>query len=88
MSFELKSSAKAKKEINKFKKEIENIKFVKAKEKASGLLEELIKKINIIEYNHTFQINRSVDPKKLRDDIEDLVKIRVELSKLIHDSKN
>ena len=88
MLFELKSSNKAKKEINRFKKEIENIKFAKAKEKASSLLDKLIKKINIIEHNHTFQINRSVDPKQIRDDIEDLVKIRVELAKLIHDSKN
>jgi hypothetical protein len=61
---------------------------LQAKEKASSLLDKLIKKINIIEHNHTFQINRSVDPKQIRDDIEDLVKIRVELAKLIQDSKN
>jgi hypothetical protein len=88
MSYNLKGSNRVKKEINKFKKEIDSITFPEAKEKGLNLLNKLSKQINIVEESHTFQIKKSVDPKKLKENAEELMNIRLELFKLIKDAKS
>lgn len=86
MLSKLKNSERAKKEIKRYKNMIENLPTEDSKNKAQHLLNKLILQSNVIDQAHMFDINNKVDPKYLRENIDKLVKVRIELNKIFRDA--
>jgi superfamily I DNA/RNA helicase len=88
MLSKLKNTSKAKKEINSFKKAIEQIEHVDARNKATELLSQLISQSHLIDMNHSALSVKDLSSKRIRENVESLVSIRKEILKIIKDSKS
>lgn len=82
----LKDTNKFKKEYLNYKREIEKIENVSAKEKGLSLLNNLINQSKLIDIEHDIT-NRDINPKKLRENIEVMANIRLQIKKLLKDAR-
>jgi predicted phage-related endonuclease len=73
-------------ELNKFKKVIETIENPKLKENAISIISDIYKHIHIIDEAHNPLTNNSIDPRKVRENVEIVNDLRVKIKKIINDS--
>jgi DNA helicase HerA-like ATPase len=83
----LKQSKKFNKEFLQYKRDIEKIPNETVKKECYRLLGKLIEEINYIDAVHSV-INKTIDPTKIRENVERSVEIRLKLKKIIKDSKS
>ena len=83
----LKNSLEFKKDLKSFQISIENIPYPNAKEKALHLLQKIMLEANILDESHNPITNNDIDPRAVRSNVENMVELRKELTKLINDSK-
>jgi hypothetical protein len=74
-------------EFKNYEKQINQISNYNAKYQGLALLNELKTQCNYIDEAHNSRNNGYIDPRNVRDNIEKLVQIRLQLNKLIKDSK-
>lgn len=82
----LQNSKRFIREINEFKKVIETIENPKLKETAINIISDLYKHIRIIDEVHNPLTNNSIDPRKVRENVEIVNDLRVKIKKIINDS--
>jgi hypothetical protein len=82
----LKDTNKFKKEYLKYKREIEKIENSSARERGLSLLNQLTYQSNLIDIEHNIT-NRSINPKKVRETIEVMSDIRLQIKKLLKDAR-
>jgi hypothetical protein len=83
----LKDSESFRKEYSLYKAAIENIKVESARNRGFSLLSKLHTYCNLIDEGHSSVNNGYINPRALRNNIEQSVAIRQELNLLIKDSK-
>lgn len=83
----LRKSEKIVAELKRYKKLIDNIKYDTAKNQALKLLERLKSELNYIDQGHDPVNTKSIDPRTVRDNIKRTVEIRIQLDRIIKDSK-
>lgn len=74
-----------KKELKYFSNEIKKITDQKLKEKATSLYNKILFYTNVIYEVHMSPINQNIDPTDIRRNINELVAVRKELTKLVKD---
>lgn len=79
---------KFKKEISFFRSKIAQIPNEQVKKSATTMLNDLISQSKLIDEGHNPRNNGYIDPRRLRDNIEKMVKIRINLRKIIEDLDN
>lgn len=84
----LKDSEKFKKEINFYKSNIEHISNETVKKSAIVMLNQLISHCQLIDEAHSSSNNGNIDPRRVRDNAEKMIQIRLDLNKLIKDLDN
>ena len=80
-------SKEFKKDVGQYKKDIEKITSKSAKEECNNILNKLLSEYNYIDAIHD-TINKSIDPTKVRENVERSVGLRQQLNKFIKDSKD
>ena len=80
-------SKEFKKDVSQYKKDIEKITSKSAKEECNNILNKLLSEYNYIDAIHD-TINKSIDPTKVRENVERSVGLRQQLNKFIKDSKD
>ena len=80
-------SSEFKKDFKKYKTEINQITNETAKAKCNDLLNELSNEFSYIDAVHDVS-NKSIDPTKIRENVERSIKLRQELNKIIKYSKD
>ena len=83
----IKNLKKFKKDFQKYKKDIESISNEKVKKDCYTLLNKLVEQYNYIDATHDV-LNRNIDPTKIRENVEQSIQLRIELNKILKDSKN
>lgn len=83
----IKQSNKFKKEYSNYVSDIENVSNIHVKEECYELLNKIVQQLSIIDATHD-TINKSIDPTKIRENVELSVNLRQKLNKLIKDSKS
>lgn len=83
----IRNSNKFKKDFAQYKRDIEKISNDSVKKECYILLNKLIEELNYIDAVHDIT-NKSIDPKRVRENIERSVNLRRNLNKIIKDSKN
>ena len=81
-------SEKFKKEIDFFRSKINLINNDTVKKHATTLLNSLISQSKLIDEGHSFRNNGYIDPRRLRDNLEQTVQLRINLQKIIEDLDN
>ena len=76
-----------KKDYAQYKRDIEKITSKSAKEECNNILNKLLSEYNYIDAVHD-AINKSIDPTKVRENVERSVGLRQQLNKFIKDSKD
>lgn len=84
----LQESKKIKKEIKTFQDCIHLLDEGPTKDKAKNLLTQLLRHMNIINESHNPLTNHSIDPRKVRENIENSVNLRIQLRKILNDFKS
>ena len=79
-------SKEFKKDFTKYKKDIDQITNETAKAKCNDLLNKLSNEFSYIDAVHDGS-NKSIDPTKIRENVERSVMLRDQLNKIIKDSK-
>jgi hypothetical protein len=80
-------SSKFQKDFKKYKKDIDQITNETVKAKCNDLLNKLSNEFSYIDAVHDV-INRSIDPTKIRENVERSIELRQELNKIIKYSKD
>jgi len=80
-------SSEFKKDLAQYKRDIEKITSKDAKEKCNNILNKLLSEYNYIDAAHDV-INKSIDPTKVRENVERGIILRQQLNKIIKDSKD
>jgi hypothetical protein len=80
-------SKEFKKDVGQYKKDIEKITSKSAKEECNNILNKLLSEYNYIDAVHD-AVNKSIDPTKVRENVERSVGLRQQLNKFIKDSKD
>jgi len=80
-------SKEFKKDLAQYKRDIEKITSKDAKEECNNILNKLLSEYNYIDAIHD-TINKSIDPTKVRENVERSVGLRQQLNKFIKDSKD
>ena len=80
-------SKEFKKDVSQYKKDIEKITSKSAKEEYNNILNKLLSEYNYIDAVHD-AVNKSIDPTKVRENVERSVGLRQQLNKFIKDSKD
>jgi hypothetical protein len=83
----LKDSENFQREYSLYKSAIEKIEITSARERGFSLLSKLHTYCNLIDEGHSSANNGYIDPRALRNNIEQSVAIRQELNLLIKDSR-
>jgi hypothetical protein len=86
MLTKLENSKKFKQELEYFKTEIANIFAEDIKSYAQKLLNNIVKQSKLIDEGHSSRNNGNIDPRMLRDNVEQLSQLRKELNQLIKDA--
>ena len=76
-----------KKDYAQYKRDIEKITSKSAKEECNNILNKLLSEYNYIDAVHD-AVNKSIDPTKVRENVERSVGLRQQLNKFIKDSKD
>jgi hypothetical protein len=76
-----------KKDYAQYKRDIDLIPNESSKQKCYTILDTLIKEYNYIDAMHD-TINKSIDPTKVRENVERGIILRQQLNKIIKDSKD
>lgn len=74
-------------DLEKFSSTIESITQEKSKKRGLELLEKLKQQIRLIDEGHNPRNNGFIDPKRLRDNIIEVIKIKKELERMVKDSQ-
>ena len=82
----IKQSNKFKKDFAQYKRDIEKIPNEKVKNECRLLLNKLVEEFNYIDATHDI-INKSIDPTKVKENIERSIILRQKLNRIIKDSK-
>jgi hypothetical protein len=82
----IKYSNKFKKDYAQYKRDIEKISNDDVKKECHVLLNKLVEEFNYIDAAHD-SINTDINPTKIRENVENSVKLRQKLNKIIKDSK-
>ena len=82
----LSNSNKFKKEIKSYEIAIEKIENLDVKNQYMSFLSKLKQEANYVDGAHDTS-NKNIDPRKVRENIGNMMSLRLELSKLIKDSK-
>jgi hypothetical protein len=80
-------SKQFKKDFARYKRDIEKISNDRVKEECNAILNKLLNECSYIDAVHDV-INKSIDPTKVRENIEHSIVLRQKLNKIIKDSKN
>ena len=80
-------SKEFKKDLKKYKRDIDKITNERAKEKCKDILNNLSNEYSYIDATHDV-INKSIDPTKVRENVERSVGLRQQLNKIIKYSKD
>jgi molecular chaperone GrpE (heat shock protein) len=80
-------SSEFKKDYAQYKRDIERITNERAKEECNNILNKLLSEYNYIDAAHDV-INKSIDPTKVRENVERGIILRQQLNKIIKDSKD
>ena len=80
-------SKQFKKDIIQYKRDIEKIANERAKEECNNILNKLLNEYSYIDAAHDV-INKSIDPTKVRENVERSVDLRQQLNKIIKYSKD
>jgi hypothetical protein len=80
-------SKEFKKDIAQYKRDIKTIPNESVKEECNNILNKLLSEYNYIDAIHD-TINKSIDPTKVRENVERSVRLRQQLNKFIKDSKD
>ena len=80
-------SSEFKKDLAQYKRDIEKITSKDAKEECNNILNKLLSEYNYIDAAHDV-INKSIDPTKVRENVERGIILRQQLNKIIKDSKD
>ena len=80
-------SKEFKKDYAQYKRDIERITNERAKEECNNILNKLLSEYNYIDAAHDV-INKSIDPTKVRENVERGIILRQQLNKIIKDSKD
>ena len=80
-------SEEFKKDIAQYKRDIERITNERAKEECNTILNKLLSEYSYVDAAHDV-INKSIDPTKVRENVERSVGLRQQLNKVIKDSKD
>ena len=83
----VKQSNKFKKDYAQYKRDLDKITNEQAKKNGYALLNKLVEQFNLIDAAHE-TTNTSIDPIKIRENVESSVSLRLKLNKLIKDSKD
>jgi hypothetical protein len=83
----LKHSNKFKKDYAQYKRDIEKISNELVKKECYTLLNKLIEEFNYIDATHDIS-NKSIDPTKVRENVENSIILRQKLNKIIKYSKD
>lgn len=81
----LSQSKSFKKDIIFFKNAIDKIENITVKRKAQDLLDKLIREVSIIDSTHSVLSGIDLDPKKVRENVENISYFRGELKNLVKD---
>jgi hypothetical protein len=81
-------SEKFKKEIDFFRSKINLINNDTVKKHATTLLNSLISQSKLIDEGHSFRNNGYIDPRRVRDNLEKMIDIRLNLKKIVEDLDN
>ena len=81
----LKDTTKFKKEYLKYKREIEKIENASARERGLSLLNQLTYQSKLIDVEHDVT-NKTINPKKVRETVEVMADIRLQIKKLLKDA--
>ena len=82
----VKQSNKFKKDYAQYKRDLDKITNEHARKNGYELLNKLVEQFNLIDAAHE-TTNTSIDPTKIRENVEASVSLRLKLNKLIKDSK-
>ena len=82
----VKQATKFKKDFAQYKRDIEKISNESVKVECYTLLNKLVEQFTIIDAAHELS-NKSINPTKIRENVENSVKLRQKLNKIIKDSK-
>jgi hypothetical protein len=82
----VKQATKFKKDFAQYKRDIEKISNESVKVECYALLSKLVEQFTIIDAAHELS-NKLIDPTKIRENVENSVKLRRKLNKIIKDSK-
>lgn len=82
----LKKSSTYKKDLKKYQTKIDSLKDGVLKTKCKKLIKDLDNQANIIDVAHSTDYNRFINPKDLRDNIEEMQRLRHELDILLNDA--
>jgi hypothetical protein len=80
-------SKEFKKDFKKYKRDIDQITNKRAKEKCKDILNNLSNEYSYIDATHDV-INKSIDPTKVRENVERSIVLRQQLDKIIKESKD
>lgn len=83
----IKESKKFKKDYAQYKRDIEKISNERVKAQCYEILNNIVQEYNYIDAVHDVS-NKSIDPTKVRENIERSAYLRSRLNKIIKDSKN
>jgi hypothetical protein len=83
----LSQSNKVKLEIKKYKSVVDKIENESVRQHGYTLLNELKHQCNLIDEAHNPNANKNIDPKRVRENVEKMVNIRMTLNQLVKDSK-
>lgn len=75
------------KDLKEFEETISSIEDTKVKQNALSLLSQLNNQLHIINETHNPVTNHSIDPRKVRENVEILSSLRSKLKKIVNDSK-
>ena len=80
-------SKEFKKDVSQYKKDIEKITSKSAKEECNNILNKLLSEYSYVDAAHDVT-NKSIDPTKVRENVERSVGLRQQLNKIIKYSKD
>jgi mRNA-degrading endonuclease YafQ of YafQ-DinJ toxin-antitoxin module len=83
----IKHSNKFKKDYAQYKRDIEKISNERVKKECYTLLHKLVEEFNYIDAVHDLT-NKTIDPTRVRENVERSANIRLRLNKIIKDSKS
>lgn len=83
----IKNSKRFNNELMKYRRDIEKIPNINVKKECYQLLNNLVEELNYIDAVHDVT-NKTIDPTKVRENIERSISLRIKLNQIIKDSRS